>query len=127
MTIYPSLDDVMAAHARLLVLFGGAQGIRDRGALDAALARPQSGYYRDVIEQAATLLEGLSQNHPFVDGNKRTAIAVTAAFLRVNGFRLEFDDLEAYRFLMQLYETNDFRLDRLEPWLRQHAKSSPRS
>ena len=76
MTLYPSLDDVLAAHTRVLGLFGGTQGIRDRAALEAALARPQSGYYGDVIEQAAALLESLSQNHPFIDGNKRTAIAV---------------------------------------------------
>jgi death-on-curing protein len=123
--LYPSLPDVLAAHARLLVLFGGAQGIRDRGALEAALARPQSGHYRDVIEQAAALLESLSQNHPFIDGNKRTAIAVTAAFLRINGFRLDFDDLEAYHFLIQLYESNQFRWEWLEPWLRQHARPTP--
>ncbi len=71
MTLYPSLPDVLAAHARLIALFGGAQGIRDRGAIEGSLARPQSGYYRDIIEQAAALLECLSQNHPFVDGNKR--------------------------------------------------------
>jgi len=124
-TLYPSLDDVLAAHARLLALFGGAPGIRDRAALEAALARPQSGYYRDVIEQAAALLESLSQNHPFIDGNKRTAIAVTAAFLHVNSFRLEFDDLEAYQFLTHLYETHQFRFERLEPWLRQHAQPLP--
>jgi death-on-curing protein len=124
-TLYPSLDDVVAAHARLLGLFGGTQGIRDRAALEAALARPQSGYYRDVIEQAAALLESLSQNHPFIDGNKRTAIAVTAAFLHINGFRLGFDDLEAYQFMSQLYETNQFRFERLEPWLRQHAQPLP--
>lgn len=122
MTFYPSADDVLAAHGRLVELFGGSKEIRDRGAIEAALARPQTGYYRDVIEQAAALLESLSQNHPFVDGNKRTAIAITAAFLRVNDFRLEFDDLEAYRFLMELYETNQFRFERLEPWLRRHAR-----
>jgi len=120
-TFYPSLPDVLAAHARLIVLFGGASGIRDREAIEAALGRPQTGYYRDVIEQAAALLESLSQNHPFVDGNKRTAIAVTAGFLRINGFRLDFDDLEAYRFFMHLYESNQFRWERLEPWLRRHA------
>jgi death-on-curing protein len=124
-TLYPSLDEVLAAHARLLVLFGGAQGLRDRGALESALARPQSGYYRDVIEQGAALLESLSQNHPFVDGNKRTAIAVTAAFLRINGLRLDFDDIEAYHFLMQLYESKQFRFERLEPWLREHAHPAP--
>jgi death-on-curing protein len=124
-TLYPSLPEVLAAHARLIVLFGGTQGIRDQGALEAALARPQSGHYRDIIEQATALLESLSQNHPFVDGNKRTAIAVTAAFLRINGFRLDFDDLEAYQFLTQLYQSNHFRLERLEPWLRQHAHPLP--
>ncbi len=124
MTLYPSLDEVLAAHTRLILLFGGAQGVLDRGALEAALARPQTGYHRDIIEQAAALLESLSQNHPFVDGNKRTAIAVTAAFLRINGFRLEFDDLEAYHFLVQLYENNQFRWEQLEPWLRRHAHSS---
>jgi death on curing protein len=124
-TLYPSLDEVLAAHARLLVLFGGAQGLRDRGALEAALARPQSGYYRDVIEQGAALLESLSQNHPFVDGNKRTAIAVTAAFLRINGVRLDFEDLDLYHFLMQLFESKQFRFERLEPWLREHAHPAP--
>jgi len=52
-----------------------------------------------VIQEAAALWESLSQNHPFVDGNKRLAVTVTAAFLRVNGYRLEFDDQEAFSFL----------------------------
>ena len=122
MILYPSVDEVLAAHARLIAVFGGAaQGIRDRGALEAALARPQSGYYEDIIQQAAALLESLSENHPFMDGNKRTAIAVTAAFLRINGYRLQFDDLAAYEFLIQLYEDGQFRWERLEPWLREHA------
>ena len=121
MTVYPAVEEVLTAHARLIAVFGGAGGVRDRGALEAAVARPQSGYYTDLIEQAAALLESLSQNHPFVDGNKRTAIAVTAAFLRVNGYRLRLNDLEAYQFLIRLYETEQFRFERLEPWLRAHA------
>ncbi len=124
MTLYPSTEEVIRAHDRLLAVFGGAQGIRDRGALEAALARPRSGYYRDIIEQAAALLESLSQDHPFVDGNKRTAITTTAAFLRINGFRFEFDDMEAYRFLIDLYQRNEFRYDRLEPWIRQHINAA---
>ncbi|MGE0131978.1 MAG: type II toxin-antitoxin system death-on-curing family toxin [Blastocatellales bacterium] len=121
MIIYPAIDEVLIAHARLIARFGGGGGLRDRGALEAALARPQTGYYADVIEQAAALMESLSQNHPFVDGNKRAAISVTAAFLRVNGFRLQFDDLTAYVFLIELYEANDFRFERLAEWLRRHA------
>ncbi len=123
MTVYPSIGEVLAAHARLIDIFGGAHGVRDRAALEAALARPKRGYYRDVIEEAAALLESLSQNHPFIDGNKRTAITVAAGLLRVNGCHLEFDDLEAFRFLTQLYESGQFRFDRLEPWLRSHTKS----
>jgi len=119
--IYPTIDEVLIAHARLISRFGGAGGLRDRGALEAALARPQTGYYADVIEQAAALMESLSQNHPLVDGNKRVAISVAAAFLRVNGFRLRFDDLTSYAFLIELYETNDFRYERLVEWLRKHA------
>ncbi len=122
MTLYPSVSDVLAAHVLLIKLFGGGEGVRDLAALEAALGRPQSGYYRDVIEEGAALLESLSQNHPFIDGNKRTAVAVTAAFLRVNGVRLDFHDMDAYRFLIQLYESNQFEWQRLEPWLRQHAQ-----
>ncbi len=123
MTIYPTVEDVIAAHARLIAKFGGAVGIRDRGALEGAVARPQIGYYDDIIQEAAALWESLSQNHPFIDGNKRTAVTVTAAFLKVNGYRLEFDDLEAYRFLIQLYEIGRMRFSELEPWLRAHVRS----
>jgi death on curing protein len=120
-TSYPTVDEVIAVHARLIARFGGSLGVRDRGALESALARPQSGYYDDLIQEAAALWESLSQNHPFVDGNKRVAVTVTAAFLRVNGYRLEFDDLEAFSFLVGLYETGTLRFKELEVWLRQHA------
>lgn len=96
-------------------------GIRDHGALESAVARPQTGYYNDLIEEAAALWESLSQNHPFLDGNKRVAMTMAAAFLRVNGYGLRFDDLEAYTFMMGLYESDSFRFDQLEVWLRQHA------
>jgi death-on-curing protein len=89
--------------------------------LESALGRPQTGYYEDVIQEAAALWESLSQNHPFVDGNKRVAIAVTAAFLRVNGYRLQFDDLAAYDFLMDLYSKGRFQFSELDRWLRQHT------
>jgi death-on-curing protein len=105
----------------LIARFGGSDGIRDHGALESALARPRSGYYSDLIQEAAALWESLSQNHAFVDGNKRVAVTVTAAFLRVNGYRLEFDDLDAFLFLTDLYETGRMRFEELDRWLRQHA------
>ncbi|MBL8234695.1 MAG: Fic family protein [Bryobacterales bacterium] len=61
---------------------------------------------------------GRSQNHPFVDGNKRIAVTMTAAFLRVNGYRLEFNDADALSFLLGLYETGRLRFEELEGWLR---------
>jgi death-on-curing protein len=120
-TFYPTSDEVIAVHALLIAKFGGSLGIRDRGALESALARPQTGYYSDVIQEAAALWESLSQNHPFVDGNKRVAVTVAAAFLNVNGYRLEFDDHEAFSFLINLYESGRMRFAELEKWLREHA------
>ncbi len=105
MTRYPTVAETVAVHARLIARFGGSNGIRDHGALESALARPRSGYYSDLIQEAAALWESLSQNHAFIDGNKRVAVTVTAAFLRVNGYRLEFDDPDAFLFLTDLYET----------------------
>ncbi len=121
MTFYPTIDQVIAIHAELIARFGGSLGIRDRGGLESALARPRSGYYGDIIQEAAALWESLSQNHPFVDGNKRVAVTVTAAFLKVNGYRLEFDDLAALSFLIGLYESGRMRCAELEKWLRRHA------
>jgi death-on-curing protein len=120
-TSYPTVGDVIAVHTRLIARFGGAHGIRDHGGLESALARPQSGYYTDLIQEAAALWESLSQNHPFLDGNKRVAVTAAAAFLRVNGYRLEFSDTEAISFLIGLYETGTMRFRELDNWLRKHA------
>jgi len=119
-TRYPTVAETVAVHARVIARFGGSEGIRDYGALESALARPRSGYYSDLIQEAAALWESLSQNHAFLDGNKRVAVTVTAAFLRVNGYRLEFDDLDAFSFLTDLYETGRMRFEELDRWLRQH-------
>ena len=121
MTFYPTVDEVIAVHARLIARFGGSLGIRDRAALESAIARPQRGYYADIVQEAAALWESLSQKHPFIDGNKRAAVTVTAAFLRMNGFRMEFDDTEAFSFLIGLYEANALRFEKLEAWLRDHV------
>lgn len=71
---YPTLHEVLAIHALSIEAYGGSEGVRDLGAIEAALFRPQSGYYADIIEEAAALMESLLINHPFVDGNKRVAL-----------------------------------------------------
>ena len=85
---YLTTADILAMHAVLLKRYGGADGVRDIGALEAAVFRPQSGYYADEIQEACALLESLLINHPFVDGNKRTAFAACDVFLRINGLRI---------------------------------------
>ena len=117
-----SLDEAVAIHERLIEAFGGSLGIRDPGLLESALFRPQTGYYADVLEMAAALFESLLMNHPFIDGNKRVAVTVAAAFLRVNGFRMRFRDLEAFELMNSLYEAGTFERERLAEWLRKVAE-----
>ena len=120
MTDYLTLAEVLAMHADQIDRYGGSPGVRDPGLLEAALYRPQTGYYADLIEEAAALWESLSQNHAFIDGNKRTAFAAAYTFLAVNGARLTANAQETWSFVAGLYETNQFSFDKLVPWLRNH-------
>jgi death-on-curing protein len=121
---YLTLADVLAIHADQIATYGGASGVRDFGQLEAALFRPQSGYYEDVIAEAAALWESLSQNHPFVDGNKRTAFAAMFTFLAINGVEIMADADEALAFLSSHYESNSLAFEPLEKWLRQNSRAS---
>lgn len=99
-TVFPTVEEVLFLHRRLLMRFGGQEGVRDMGLLESALSRPRSDYYVSRSEQAAALLQSLALNNPFVDGNKRVAFATTAIFLRLNGFRLVCGADEAEAFLL---------------------------
>jgi len=122
MTDYLTLAEVLAIHADQIERYGGSEGIRDAGLLEAALFRPQTGYYADLIEEAAALWESLAQNHPFIDGNKRTAFAVIYTFLAINGARLTANADKTYAFISGLYESGTFSFDNLVPWLRRYVK-----
>jgi death-on-curing protein len=126
MTDYLTVAEVLAMHADLIERYGGSQGIRDQGLLEAALYRPQTGYYADLIEEAAALWESLAQNHPFRDGNKRMAFAATYTFLVINGVNLTADANETYVFITALYEANQFHFDELVRWLRSHVRQDQR-
>jgi len=121
-TDYLTLDDLLDIHQQQIEAFGGAHGVRDMGQLEAALFRPQTGYYDDLIAEAAALWESLSQNHPFIDGNKRAAFAGMHVFLLINGWKLDVSHAEAWALVSALYDSHNLRFDRLEPWLRQHAQ-----
>jgi death-on-curing protein len=118
MTEYLTVVEVLVIHADQIERFGGAHGLRDQGALEAALFRPQTGYYGDLVEEAGALWESMAQNHPFIDGNKRTAFAVTYTFLALNGVRINADADETYAFIIGLHENGSFELTRLCGWLR---------
>ena len=120
MTDYLTVAEVLAMHADQIERYGGSHGIRDPGLLEAALFRPQTGYYADLVEEAAALWESLSQNHAFIDGNKRMAFAAMYTFLAINGAQLAADSQETSEFVVGLYETNQFSFDKLVPWLRSH-------
>ena len=113
-------------HGGLIGTFGGTLGIRDEGALLSALMRPQLGYYDGFIQEAAAPMESLTNNHPFLDGNKRVAFFVADTFLRMNGHFIDFDNDEAYKFFMQLFETKSFRFAELEAWLEERIKALPK-
>lgn len=113
-----TLDELLAIHERLIERFGGSAGVRDLGLAESALYRPQSGYYDDVVAMAAALFESLLMNHAFVDGNKRVAFFAADVFLRLNGWKLQVDDGEAYEFLIGGLEAGTLDRDALDEWLR---------
>jgi len=121
-TDYLTAAEVVAIHADLINRYGGTPGLRDPGLLEAALFRPQTGYYPDLIAEAAALWESLSQNHPFIDGNKRVAFAAVYTFLKTNGKTITADAEAIHDFLGALYERHDLTSERLEPWLRSNTQ-----
>lgn len=121
MTDHLTVIEVLAIHTDQIERYGGTAGVRDPGLLEAALYRPQTGYYADLIEEAAALWESLSQNHPFIDGNKRVAFAVTYTFLTINGGRMTAEADAIHTFIAGLYETGTFEFDRLAAWLRDNV------
>lgn len=116
-----TVADVLGMHSVLMQRYGGAPGVRDPGALEAALFRPQTGYYEDIVAEAAALMESLAITHPFVDGNKRIAFAATDVFLRINGWPLKRAPMQIYPEMMQMFESGTFDIAHLDPWLRSFA------
>lgn len=115
-------EDALEIHAAIIERYGGLAGVRDIGSLDAAVNRPQSGYYQDEIAAAAALWESLVQNHPFVDGNKRTGFACTSRYLKTNGLafpKRAIDQVED--FVIGLLEAGKFTRENLEIWMREHV------
>jgi death-on-curing protein len=106
----------------LIERFGGLHGIRDKNAVEAAVFRPQIGYYNSLEEEAAALMESLANNNGFLDGNKRIAFTATDVFLRLNGFFIDVDPLDGHEFIDGSMERQEFRFPQILDWIHQNIK-----
>src|ERR1700692_2160161 len=120
-----TVAEVIAMHHHQIEEYGGLHGLRDQGALESAVFRPQTGYYNDLAEEAAALFESLVNNHAFLDGNKRVGFAATHTFLLVNGFDLDVSGKAAYDFMLQTMEGGKFRFALLQEWIAAHLVPLP--
>jgi len=119
---YLTIHEVLHIHEALINAYGGMQGVRDQGLVEAALLRPQTGYYADLIEEAAALWESLAMNHGFIDGNKRIAFAAMEIFLDLNGASITASQDAAEAFIYRYLEASTFTKDNLDAWLRDNTK-----
>ena len=116
-----SLEEVTAIHDDLISQFGGPHGLRDLAALESTVLRPQTGYYDGIIDEAAALMESLTMNHPFLDGNKKTGLFAAATFLRLNGLHISCDNRPTHAHFIGLFDGQAFRRPQLRAWLGEHV------
>lgn len=129
MIVWLKKDLVLALHDRQVAEHGGSSGVRDQNLLESALARPQQLYAYgdpppDLADLAATLAFGLARNHPFIDGNKRTAAVACEAFIELNDGRLEASDAELFTQYMALAE-GELSVEDFASWLRDRIRMHP--
>jgi death-on-curing protein len=125
-TTHLSLEQVLDLHRRQLRLFGGAPGLRDRGALESAVARPQMTFggedlYPEIEDKAAALMHSLVMNHPFVDGNKRVGAHACVLLLMANGVEPTFSPAELTAITLATAR-GEVRAEALSIWLRQRTR-----
>lgn len=122
MADYLTVAEVYQMQYLLIEMFGGRHGVRDQGAVEAAVFRPQTGYYNSTEEEVAALMESLGNNHGFLDGNKRIAFTAADVFLRRNGFYLDVSHRDGYAFIAGSMTRHTFRFPPIADWIRQHRK-----
>lgn len=122
---YLSIEEVLFIHDQAVKRFGGSFGIRDTGLIESALARPQASFdgidlYPNILDKAAALLQSLLKNHPFVDGNKRTALSSAGLFLKINGWQMVNAHQEEVEFAVSV-DNEHLSLDQISTWLKEHS------
>jgi len=121
-----SLEEVEGIHEILIDRFGGTKGIRDRGALESAISRPyqtfdQKELYPKPIDKAAAIFESLISNHPFIDGNKRTAYVLMRLTLMEANITLHADQNERFDFVLKAAK-GELKFDQIKRWLTNHVQ-----
>lgn len=124
---YLTPEQVLFIHARLIEETGGAHGVRDLGALLSALGRPRASFegqdlYPSLEHKGAALMLSLIQNHPFVDGNKRTGVAALGLFLALNGHRLVADNADLVALALGVARSQ-YGLEDVVAWLRPRVQA----
>ena len=127
-TIFLRLDEVLEIHRDQIERYGGAEGIRDMGLLQSALAMPAVGFggqylHADVFEMAATYLYHIARNHPFIDGNKRTGAVAAVVFLAMNGVETDADENE-FEALVRAVARGDADKAAAGQFLKRHSRSA---
>jgi death on curing protein len=120
------IADVLEIHQILIDLLGGMPGIRDEGLLESALSQPQATFFGELLHptihaQAAAYLYHMAKNHPFLDGNKRTAYGAMETFLRLNGYTIDLSNEQAYNMVVQVAQ-GEMSKEALSSLLGQHIK-----
>jgi death on curing protein len=123
--VYLTVAEVIAIHHHQIEEYGGEHGMMNQGSLEAAVFCPQTGYYNELSEEAAALLESLVNNHAFVDGNKRAGFAAVHTFLLLNGFDLDVISAAAYKFVIEAMAAGKFRFALLHEWIAAHLIRLP--
>lgn len=127
-TKFLTTPQVLAIHDQVVKRFGGSLGLRDLGLLQASVERPKATFskkflYKSLFEKAAALFQSLLKNHPFIDGNKRTALTAAGIFLKMNGFELQNTHQEEVRFTLKVDQEN-LTVEQISKWLKDHSISS---
>lgn len=118
-------SQVLFIHDQMVKRFGGSHGIRDMGLVESAVARPQATFggkylYFSIFDKAAALLQSLLKNHPFVDGNKRTALTSSGLFLWKNDYKLINNHKEEVEFAVKV-DNGNLTVEQISKWLEKHA------
>lgn len=127
-TRYLTVVQVLFLHDQSIKKFGGSGGIRDLGLVESAVARPQASFddqdlYQSIFDKAAALLESLLKNHPFIDGNKRTALMSAGLFLTRNKYKLVNSHQEEIDFTLKV-ANESLELKEISSWLEKNSQKT---